>query len=246
METKKTKDILEMDVNSKVEKKNGLNYLSWAWAWDTVIREIDDKATYEVVMFDNKPYLCDENLGYMVMTRLTIGGLTREMYLPVMDSANNAQKSKKYTYKVYQYVNGKKVWNNEKKEYEQLEKEVEPATMFDINKTIQRCLVKNIAMFGLGLYIYAGEDLPEVSDETKEAKAQAKEQKAQAKEQEAQAKEQEKLEQILVLEEKLQNCKDKEELKNILVEYSGKGAEFDKVIHNYLEMKKAQAKVKEE
>jgi hypothetical protein len=94
-------------------------------------------------------------------------------------------------------------------------------------------------MFGLGLYIYAGEDLPEVSDETKEAKAQAKEQKAQAKEQE-------KLEQILVLEEKLQNCKDKEELKNILVEYSGKGADFDKVIHNYLEMKKAQAKVKEE
>ena len=232
METKKTKDILEMDVNSKVEKKNGLNYLSWAWAWDTVIREIDDKATYEVVMFDNKPYLCDENLGYMVMTRLTIGGLTREMYLPVMDSANNAQKSKKYTYKVYQYVNGKKVWNNEKKEYEQLEKEVEPATMFDINKTIQRCLVKNIAMFGLGLYIYAGEDLPEVSDETKEIKAQAKEQ--------------EKLEQILVLEERLQNCKDKEELKVILVEYSGKGAEFDKVIHNYLEMKKAQAKAKEE
>ena len=33
--------------------------------------------------------------------------------------------------------------------------------MFDINKTIMRCLVKNIAMFGLGLYIYAGEDLPE-------------------------------------------------------------------------------------
>jgi hypothetical protein len=104
--------------------------------------------------------------------------------------------------------------------------------MFDINKTIQRCLVKNIAMFGLGLYIYAGEDLPEVSDETKEIKAQAKEQ--------------EKLEQILVLEEKLQNCKDKEELKNILVEYRGRGADFDKVIHNYVEMKKAQAKAKEE
>lgn len=35
------------------------------------------------------------------------------------------------------------------------------ATMFDINKTIMRCLAKNLAMFGLGLYIYAGEDLPE-------------------------------------------------------------------------------------
>ena len=33
--------------------------------------------------------------------------------------------------------------------------------MFDINKTIMRCLTKNLAMFGLGLYIYAGEDLPE-------------------------------------------------------------------------------------
>lgn len=34
-------------------------------------------------------------------------------------------------------------------------------TMFDINKTIMRCLTKNLAMFGLGLYIYAGEDLPQ-------------------------------------------------------------------------------------
>ena len=41
------------------------------------------------------------------------------------------------------------------------EKSVEAATSFDINKTLMRCLVKNLAMFGLGLYIYAGEDLPE-------------------------------------------------------------------------------------
>lgn len=34
------------------------------------------------------------------------------------------------------------------------------ATMFDINTAIMRCLTKNLAMFGLGLYIYAGEDLP--------------------------------------------------------------------------------------
>lgn len=34
-------------------------------------------------------------------------------------------------------------------------------TTFDINKSIMRCLTKNLAMFGLGLYIYAGEDLPE-------------------------------------------------------------------------------------
>ena len=41
------------------------------------------------------------------------------------------------------------------------ERTVEAASMFDVNKTIMRCLVKNLAMFGLGLYIYAGEDLPE-------------------------------------------------------------------------------------
>ena len=42
---------------------------------------------------------------------------------------------------------------------------VEPATMFDVNKTIMRCLVKNLAMFGFGLYTYSGEDLPEIETE---------------------------------------------------------------------------------
>jgi hypothetical protein len=198
METKKTKDILEMDVNSKVEKKNGLNYLSWAWAWTEALK-IDNKATWEVVEYNGLPlaYLRDETA--FVKTKVTLNGETKECVLPVMDNRNKAV--------------------------------VNPDS-FIVNKTIMRCLAKNLAMFGLGLYIYAGEDLPEVSDEIKEIKAQAKEQ--------------EKLEQILVLEEKLQKCKDKEELKVILVEYSGKGAEFDKVIHNYLEMKKAQAKAKEE
>lgn len=32
---------------------------------------------------------------------------------------------------------------------------------FDVNKAVMRCLTKNLAMFGLGLYLYAGEDLPE-------------------------------------------------------------------------------------
>ena len=42
---------------------------------------------------------------------------------------------------------------------------VDQANMFDINKTLMRCLTKNLAMFGLGHYIYAGEDLPEVTPE---------------------------------------------------------------------------------
>ena len=40
--------------------------------------------------------------------------------------------------------------------------------MFDINTAIMRCLVKCLAMFGLGTYIYAGEDLPEASKEEEE------------------------------------------------------------------------------
>jgi hypothetical protein len=45
------------------------------------------------------------------------------------------------------------------------EKTVEAASMFDINKTLMRCLVKNLAMFGMGIYIYAGEDLPDTPTE---------------------------------------------------------------------------------
>jgi hypothetical protein len=66
-----------------------------------------------------------------------------------------------YTYKVKEYKDGKQTGNY-------IEKHVEPASMFDINKTIMRCLVKNIAMFGLGIYIYAGEDLPEGYEISKE------------------------------------------------------------------------------
>lgn len=85
----------------------------------------------------------------MVFTSVTIEDLTHTMWLPVMDSANKAMQSKPYNYDT-----------RFKKDIP-----VEAATMFDINKTIMRCLVKNLAMFGLGLYIYSGEDLPEIETE---------------------------------------------------------------------------------
>ena len=135
------------NVNGHTEEKNGLTYLSWAWAWAEV-KKAYPEANYSIVKFNGLPYVYDENTGYMVYTTVTIEGITHEMWLPVMDGANKAMKAVPYTYKVRQY--GKEV-----------EKAVKPATMFDINKTIMRCLVKNLAMFGLGLYIYAGEDLPE-------------------------------------------------------------------------------------
>ena len=145
----------QINVNEYTEKKNDLTYLSWANAWAEV-KKIYPEAQYTIKRFENNlPYVYDENTGYMVFTDVTIEGLTYEMWLPVMDGANKAMKNTPYTYKT-KYG----------------EKTVEPATMFDINKTIMRCLVKNLAMFGLGLYIYAGEDLPETEKENTEKETQ--------------------------------------------------------------------------
>ena len=151
-----------INVNDKTEKKKSgsteLTYLSWTWAWAEVKKRYPD-AHYEIMMHDGLPYVYDENTGYMVFTTVTIDGISHMMWLPVMDGANKAMKSKPYTYSTK--YNG--------------EKTVEAATMFDVNKTIMRCLVKNLAMFGLGLYIYAGEDLPESeAEEQKTAQEVAK------------------------------------------------------------------------
>ena len=157
--------LFQINCNDKIEKKsNGsveLTYLSWTYAWGEV-KKIFPDANYEILKFgDNKlPYVYDEKTGYMVFTRVEIEGISHEMWLPVMDSANKAMKDKPYKYPAKKY-------NYKTKEYEIIEKEVQTATMFDINKTIMRCLTKNLAMFGLGLYIYSGEDLPENIDEEK-------------------------------------------------------------------------------
>lgn len=137
------KKLFELNVNDKVENKNGLSYLSWAWAWAEVCK-LYPEANYEIVKFNGLPYVFDANTGYMVYTKVTINGITREMWLPVMDGNNLAMKNEPYEVAT---------------KYKKIT--VKPATMFDINKTIMRCLTKNLAMFGLGLYIYAGEDLPE-------------------------------------------------------------------------------------
>lgn len=150
-----------INVNENTEKKKTgtqvLTYLSWAWAW-TEVKKLYPNASYEIKKFDNNlPYIYDDKTGYMVFTNVTIEGITHEMWLPVMDGSNKAMKSEPYTYQVNKYTNGKLDGN--------VDKTVESATMFDINKTIMRCLTKNLAMFGLGLYIYAGEDLPENEEE---------------------------------------------------------------------------------
>lgn len=119
--------LYRIDVNERTEKKGGLTYLSWSWAWAEFVKHNSD-ATYTVLKNEQGlPYFKDES-GAFCFTTVRAGGITHEMWLPVMDNKNKALKD---------------------------------PDAFEVNKTIMRCLTKNLAMFGLGLYIYAGEDLPE-------------------------------------------------------------------------------------
>jgi hypothetical protein len=145
----KFNELYALNVNEKTEKKDDLTYLSWAWAW-AEFKKVYPDATYNVRKNEqNLPYF-ESEYGIMVYTEVTAGGLTYEMWLPVMDGKNRTMKKEPYSYST-KYG----------------DKKVEPATMTDINKTLMRCLTKNLAMFGLGLYIYAGEDLPEGETEKK-------------------------------------------------------------------------------
>ena len=149
MSTQNVFEILDaINVNDYTEIKDTgkvkLTYLSWSKAWEEVKKRFPG-ATYEIRKFGEAslPYVYDQNTGYMVFTTVTIEGITHEMWLPVMDGKNKAMKAQPYEYRT-KYGSGC----------------VEAATMFDINTAIMRCLTKNLAMFGLGLYIYSGEDIP--------------------------------------------------------------------------------------
>ena len=149
--------LYSLDLNDKLEKRDDndkLSYLSWANAW-VEFKSAYPSATYRIIKnpSTNLPYFSDPNIGIIVYTEVSCDGVSHEMWLPVMNGANKAMKEVPYTYQV---------WDSYKKQY--VEKTVQAATMFDINKTIMRCLVKNLAMFGLGLYVYAGEDIPSTDE----------------------------------------------------------------------------------
>lgn len=128
-----------INCNDKTEKKNGLTYLSWAWAWGIAKTYFPD-ANYTIYEnADGWNYHTDGRTCW-VKTGVTIGGQEHIEYLPVMDTRNRSIP-------------------------------VESVTSFDVNKAIQRSLTKALARHGLGLYIYAGEDLP---DEAVEASTEAK------------------------------------------------------------------------
>ena len=154
-------------IKDKSNNTRPLSYISWAYAWG-MFKQIYTDATYKIIKNpeNNLPYFSDPDTGIMVYTEITAAGETHEMWLFVMDSSNNAMKLKPYTYQK---------WNSFSKSFE--EKTVKAATMFDINKTILRALVKNMAIFGLGLNIYNGDDLPEFNlDETAPAPSAPKRQ----------------------------------------------------------------------
>ena len=122
-----------VNCNLHTEKKGGLTYLSWPWAWHEVkIRY--PFANYGVCEDEHgRPYFSDGHTCW-VKVFVTIEGITHTEYLPIMDARNNSIPADK-------------------------------VTSFDMNKAIQRALTKACARHGLGLYIYAGEDLPEDSAE---------------------------------------------------------------------------------
>ena len=148
-------ELLKLSVKDFTEQKQGLTYLSWAHAWAYALKA-DPSANFHVHTFDGKPYM-DVNGTCMVWVGVTMGGNTRTCWLPVMNARNDPipVEGRKYT---------------DKYGREQIEK----IDSFNVNTAIMRCLTKCLGMFGLGLNIYAGEDLPlEFDDEEKAEKPKA-------------------------------------------------------------------------
>ena len=124
-----------IDCSEHIEKKNGLTYLSWAWAWQILKKHYPSSTytIYEDAMGRN--YHTDDRTCW-VKTGVCVEGIEHIEYLPVMDFRNASIL-------------------------------LDKVTSFDVNKAIQRSLTKAVARHGLGLYIYAGEDLPDAADEEK-------------------------------------------------------------------------------
>lgn len=136
-----------IDVNDKTEKKNGLTYLSWAWAWGE-LKKAYPESYYTIYENQDGWFYHTDGKTCWVKTGVTLvyqekdhqRAVEHVEYLPVMDFRNKSIPA-------------------------------EAVTSFDVNKAIQRSLTKAVARHGLGLYIYAGEDLPESADEAAEKKA---------------------------------------------------------------------------
>ena len=137
-----------IDCSEHIEKKNGLTYLSWAWAWQ-ILKKHYPASTYTIYEDAMGRNFHTDGRTCWVKTGVCVEGIEHIEYLPVMDFRNASIL-------------------------------LDKVTSFDVNKAIQRSLTKAVARHGLGLYIYAGEDLPDAADEEKRPAASRPVQQVQA------------------------------------------------------------------
>lgn len=131
-----------INVNEHVEEKNGFKYVSWAWAWAEVKKHFPD-AEYKV--YENPELF---NMPYF--------SDKRTCFVKTGVTINGLEHIEYLPVMDYR---------NNSIPYEKV-------TSYDINKSIQRSLTKAVARHGLGLYIYAGEDLPEDASKDQERRKQ--------------------------------------------------------------------------
>ena len=120
-----------VDVSKFTEKKGQFNYLSWAHAVRELLKACPD-ATWEVHLFDNS-----DGTKQPYMKNGT------GAYVQVSVDVEGVIRTQ--IHPVLDHKNSP----------------IDSPNSFQINTSIQRCLAKAIALHGLGLYIFAGEDLPE-------------------------------------------------------------------------------------
>lgn len=137
------KVLSRINVNEHTEKKNGLTYLSWAWAWDVLMSHYPDSYTaINRPVNTDMPYWTDGNTCWVdVSVTLVWNGneRVRSEVFPIMDYKNKSIPADK-------------------------------VTSFDVNTALQRAWTKCIARHGLGFYIYAGQDLPNEEAEQQKAR----------------------------------------------------------------------------
>lgn len=129
-------DLLKININERLEKKGNLSYLSWAHAWGEALR-IDPNASFHVSTFDR-------------------GDGVNQVYMDVNGTA---------LVWVTVTLNGKAM-TCQLPVMDNKNKAIPNPDAFAVNTAIMRCMVKALALHGLGLYVYAGEDLPD-GDEPK-------------------------------------------------------------------------------
>ena len=119
-----------IDVSEYTEKKGNFTYLSWAWAVRELLK-VDPQATWKICEYQQAD---GETAPYM----MTAAGAFVKVKLWVGGICRE---------QVHPVLDNRN-------------QTIEQPNAFHVNTSIMRCLTKAIALHGLGLYIYAGEDLP--------------------------------------------------------------------------------------